>query len=62
MHIFSDYAAPEGCQVNQRYSSDIYSFGVIVLEIVSGWKHRVSKQHLNLIAYVSLELQLENME
>ncbi|XP_073142209.1 putative receptor-like protein kinase At5g39000 isoform X2 [Henckelia pumila] len=47
----SDYTAPEGCQVNQRYSSDIYSFGVIVLEIVSGWKHRRSKQHLNLIAY-----------
>ncbi|KZV46854.1 receptor-like protein kinase FERONIA [Dorcoceras hygrometricum] len=44
-----DYAPPEGYQVNQVYASDIYSFGVIVLEILSGCKHSCSNQQMNLI-------------
>ncbi|XP_073065203.1 putative receptor-like protein kinase At5g39000 isoform X1 [Primulina eburnea] len=48
----SNYVPPEGYQANQVYASDIYSFGVMVLEILSGRKHSRSNQHSDLITFV----------
>lgn len=55
----SDYAPPEGYQANQRYVADIYSFGVVVLEILSGMKHSRSEQHLDLITLVRLHIDTQ---
>lgn len=50
-----DYAPPEGYdQAEHIYASDIYSFGVVVLEILSGMKHSSINQHENLVDLVSL--------
>lgn len=55
-YMHDDYASGE-CNSSRQISvsSDIHSFGVMVLEIVSGMIHRrSSKEGLDLIAYVSI--------
>lgn len=53
----SGYMAPEYAIDGQFSSkSDVFSFGVLILEIICGKKNRVlnrAKQTLNLVAYVS---------
>ena len=56
-YIFSGYMPPEFA-VRGHFSvkSDVFSYGVIVLEIVSGKKNRVfsdPKHDCNLLGYVS---------
>jgi serine/threonine protein kinase len=58
-NIFSGYMAPEYA-VEGLFSvkSDIFSFGVLVLEIVSGRKNRgffSHNHHLNLVGHVSVQ-------
>jgi len=56
MICFSGYMAPEYA-IDGQFSakSDVFSFGILLLEIICGKKNRVrhrTKQNLNLVAYV----------
>jgi serine/threonine protein kinase len=59
MIFYSGYMSPEYA-VHGQYSikSDVFSFGVVVLEIVSGKKNRGfchPNHHLNLLGHVSIK-------
>jgi serine/threonine protein kinase len=59
MIFYSGYMSPEYA-VDGQYSikSDVFSFGVVVLEIVSGKKNRGfchPNHHLNLLGHVSIK-------
>ena len=59
--ICSGYMAPEYAMLGQfSVKSDVFSFGVLILEIVSGWKvtcldNGENREHL--LSYVSLNIQ-----
>jgi serine/threonine protein kinase len=59
MIFYSGYMSPEYA-VHGQYSikSDVFSFGVVVLEIVSGKKNKGfchPNHHLNLLGHVSIK-------
>jgi hypothetical protein len=59
MTFLSGYMSPEYA-VHGQYSikSDVFSFEVLILEIISGKKNRGFRhpeQHLNLLGHVSME-------
>ena len=59
MTFLSGYMSPEYA-VHGQYliKSDVFSFGVLILEIISGKKNRGFRhpeQHLNLLGHVSME-------
>ena len=60
MNTCSGYIAPEYAYYGlYSLKSDVFSFGVLVLEIVSGYRNRGFSHpdhHLNLIGHVSVEV------
>ena len=58
MTFLSGYMSPEYA-VHGQYSikSDVFSFGVLILEIISGKKNRGFRhpEHLNLLGHVSMK-------
>lgn len=58
MSLYSGYMAPEYVlKGNFSIKSDVFSFGVLVLEIISGQKNscfRIAEEEEDLLSYVSM--------
>jgi len=65
MAVYSGYIAPE-YQINGVFSmkSDVFSFGVIVLEIITGERNRIVypyADHLSLLEHVSIHPNIKSI-